>query len=414
MKKLLLITDNYPFGTAEIAFLHEEVKGIFKSQKYELTIVSHDKEGVQYVELPLGIKVVRVKRVNLVSGIIHMLGDRNFYEELLVIIKKSPSLKILLGRVWLIIKNYGYSHAGSREIYRQLGRKFVPDIIYSFWGSINAYENILLTRKYKQAKTITRFHGYDLYVERNKCLWQPFRIVFQKKMNRFIFISKTGNAYYQQRWKGMSASEQFRVSYLGTSKMNNHYVLNPEKLKNNVIVSCSMVIGLKRVHLIIDALSLIENEEIEWHHLGTGPLLKETQKYANKKLKQKSNIKYVFEGFVENKEILNLYEHLQSQLFISTSQTEGIPVSMMEALSVGVPILATDVGGVHEVVENGITGRLLSADPSAEEIADAIIQYINLPISKKKMLSKNAFDVWQEKFNIEKNTDDFLKILEEL
>lgn len=414
MRKLLLITNNYPFGTGEIAFLHEEVNEIIKSQKYELTIVSHNKEGEQYVELPSEINIVRVRKVNIFSGIIRMLGDHNFYEELLVIFKKSYSIKQLLGRIWLIIKNYGYSHAGSEAIYRQLGRNFEPDIIYSYWGTINAYENILLARKYTRAKSITRFHGYDLYEERNKCLWQPFRMAFQERMNYFVFISKMGKDYYQQRWKGKIASNQFRINYLGTSKKDNQYILNPENSRKNVIVSCSSVIGLKRVHLIIDALSLIENEMIEWHHLGDGPLLKEMQDYAYEKLKQKLNIKYVFEGYVENKEILNLYECLQPQLFISTSQTEGIPVSMMEALSVGVPILATNVGGVHELVENGSTGRLLSANPAAEEIAGAIIQHINLSVSKKKMLSENAFDIWNAKFNIEKNTGDFLKLLEEL
>ena len=58
-------------------------------------------------------------------------------------------------------------------------------------------------------------------------------------------------------------------------------------------------------------------------------------------------------------------------MFINVSSTEGIPVSIMEAMSFGIPVIATAVGGTPEIVNNE-NGYLLSKDPSAKELAEVI------------------------------------------
>jgi glycosyltransferase involved in cell wall biosynthesis len=65
-------------------------------------------------------------------------------------------------------------------------------------------------------------------------------------------------------------------------------------------------------------------------------------------------------------------------LFALTSLNEGTPVSMIEAMAAGVPVVATDVGGVPDVVEHGITGQLVPPrDPQA--LSDAILQAARQP-----------------------------------
>ena len=62
-----------------------------------------------------------------------------------------------------------------------------------------------------------------------------------------------------------------------------------------------------------------------------------------------------------------------ADIFVLSSAHEGLPVSIMEAMSVGLPVVATAVGGVPEAVEDGITGRLVPpGDP--QRLADAIVQ----------------------------------------
>jgi colanic acid/amylovoran biosynthesis glycosyltransferase len=60
---------------------------------------------------------------------------------------------------------------------------------------------------------------------------------------------------------------------------------------------------------------------------------------------------------VDHAQVIDYYTTNHIALFLSLSSREGLPVSLMEAISCGIPLLATTVGGVSEVV-NENTGRL--------------------------------------------------------
>ena len=102
--------------------------------------------------------------------------------------------------------------------------------------------------------------------------------------------------------------------------------------------------------------------EIEWLHFGDGILrneLEETRLYKTGICQ--TGITYRFMGHYPNEELLKFYTANKVDLFINTSSTEGMPVSIMEAQSFGIPVIATDTGGVKEVVTEG-TGSLLPVD----------------------------------------------------
>ena len=61
-------------------------------------------------------------------------------------------------------------------------------------------------------------------------------------------------------------------------------------------------------------------------------------------------------GNVDNAALLEDYITENYYLFVNVSSSEGIPVSIMEASSVGIPCLATDVGGTGEIISDGVNG----------------------------------------------------------
>jgi glycosyltransferase involved in cell wall biosynthesis len=66
-------------------------------------------------------------------------------------------------------------------------------------------------------------------------------------------------------------------------------------------------------------------------------------------------------------------------LFVLSSKQEGLPVALMEALAVGLPVVATAVGGIPEAVTDGVQGRLV--DPGRPgELADAMAQLVSDPV----------------------------------
>ncbi len=81
------------------------------------------------------------------------------------------------------------------------------------------------------------------------------------------------------------------------------------------------------------------------------------------------------------------------------SQWEGLPMAIVEAMSVGVPVVATDVGGVREVVENGNTGLLIPRDAGA--LADALRALWKDP-ARRRAMGESARARFLERFTLDR------------
>ncbi|MCB0101170.1 MAG: glycosyltransferase, partial [Anaerolineales bacterium] len=99
-------------------------------------------------------------------------------------------------------------------------------------------------------------------------------------------------------------------------------------------------------------------------------------------------------------------------VFVNVSSTEGTPVSIMEAISCGIPVTATAVGGNVEIVQER-NGFLLAENPTPDEIADALLSVMDareLWLEKRK----GSREVWQERYNETKNFEAFAHRLVEI
>ncbi|PZC52367.1 hypothetical protein LH53_05140 [Mesotoga sp. TolDC] len=95
-------------------------------------------------------------------------------------------------------------------------------------------------------------------------------------------------------------------------------------------------------------------------------------------------------------------------LFINTSSTEGLPVSIMEAMSFGIPIMATDVGGTSELVTDE-TGVLIPGNCSPEDVSEALNS-----ISKRSRSTdfrNQVRNAWKSKVNPQENFTHFAEQL---
>ena len=178
------------------------------------------------------------------------------------------------------------------------------------------------------------------------------------------------------------------------------------------IVSCSSVVKVKRIHLIIETLNKWNGDiPIKWTHIGGGPLLDEMKEKANSLLSNKSNVSFEFLGAFTNDEVQKYYTEHDIDLFLNVSFIEGLPVSIMESISYGIPVIATNVGGTSEIV-NTKTGFLLNRDFKANELLDLINEYITMSISEKKELREECLSVWKNDFNAETNSNRIYDVIQ--
>jgi glycosyltransferase involved in cell wall biosynthesis len=80
-----------------------------------------------------------------------------------------------------------------------------------------------------------------------------------------------------------------------------------------------------------------------------------------------------FAGRIDNEQIAELYR--SASLFLNSSRVDNMPISLLEAMASGLPIVSTDVGGIPFLVEDGTTALLVRpGDPSA--MADAVLRLL--------------------------------------
>jgi glycosyltransferase involved in cell wall biosynthesis len=148
------------------------------------------------------------------------------------------------------------------------------------------------------------------------------------------------------------------------------------------------------------AAHLRPEQKFEWVHFGDGSAKKSLIKKMNEKLLV--NVQAQFFGHVANLQVMQHYREHPVDVFVNVSKTEGgAPVSIQEAISCGIPVIATSVGGNPEIV-SGENGILLSSSPTPDEIAAALLKLHDDPKLAAR-LRAGSRRVWQTRYNAEVN-----------
>ena len=126
--------------------------------------------------------------------------------------------------------------------------------------------------------------------------------------------------------------------------------------------------------------------------------------------KQLQNLTYMILDYpkISNLKLLHVSEPLDC--FLKMSSSEGVPIAMMEASSLGIPLLGRLVGGVPEIVFHVYNRYLLHSNPSLVEISLSIA---NVPVENKNNVSYRdaSRKVWSENFDSNNNYRNFVALL---
>ena len=133
---------------------------------------------------------------------------------------------------------------------------------------------------------------------------------------------------------------------------------------------------------------------------GEGPLLDELQKLAHE-LKIERSVS--FTGFISQDQLRDTY--YRSHIFLHPSQTgrdgnrEGIPNSMLEAMACGLPVFATQHGGIPEAIENGVSGVLVP-ERDHEALARALLNAAEDPVFLSQ-IARTGTEVVRKNFDLQ-------------
>lgn len=405
-KTLCIFTIHFPYGNGE-SFLYNEVNILGDKFQtiyiFPLDCLNHQ---LNY-SLPPNVEVLNFdvfqpynrtkiffKNIRLISSIYitELIGSKTKFNYLIHFFKT--------------LNNLTHKISAADNFNTTLKKLKISHIIaYTYWFNQWTFILSILNVKYQKLNLYTRIHGMDVYEDQHTepDFFFQFRAFQLKQIKKIFSISSNGKSHLLNA--NNLSNKKVTVLPLGTL---NYGLGKEENLKFYRIVSCSALQKYKRVDLIIDILKNIKLN-IEWVHFGDGELREEILQNANL---LPHNVVFRWMGNKKNTDVLDYYKNNKVDLFINVSESEGIPVSIMEAISFGIPIIATDVGGVSEIVNND-TGYLINKNFEIDSVAQIIETYSVASVEYKIKLKASARKYWQENYHALTNYTDLSKELKQ-
>lgn len=399
---LIMLTKQYPYGTDE-AFIENEIE-ILASHFEKVIIFACEvpRKETRVRELPRNVVAYAIeaksKRIHALCGLRHLVFP-------------SAEMRDELNRCDTVLKKLflGYFEKKSQYVLKRikkiLGCPTEEYVLYSYWLFMTARVGTMLAKSYKPAYMISRAHGYDVYSYSNRLDYLPYREYFLREYDGVFPCSNHGTEYLRKCVP--ESADRIQTAYLGTRDSG---VIPESQSDSFTIVSCSRVSLEKRIWKIPDALKLVDDSgvSLEWIHIGGGEDLPKLQRYSEKTLGKNTRIKTRFYGQVSNETVMSIYKECVPDLFLNVSSREGLPVSIMEAMSLSVPVVATAVGGTSEIVKDNISGKLIPRDFSNADLMGVIQKFVDM----KKQGVSDAYrracrDTWKESFYAEDNYRSF-------
>ena len=406
---LIVVCSNFPFGYGE-PFLDVELE--YLTKRFDrITICRTDESGkVESFKTPPEVNLVSVfSGVSFLEKLVsvwRLLFDAEIRDEMRVIRSHYHS-NVTLGKLKTMISSKARAQKIKKGLELLMNQTQDHETyLYSYWTDDAALAISTIRLENSNVVAFSRIHGWDLYFERSTYHYLPFRKTIFNGLDAVFAISENGKNYLLSHFDTIISKGRIFQSRLGIRTVN-QLEEHSRTFRRFRLVSCSNLIAIKRVQLIVHALSEIEDLEIEWVHFGSGVEELTIKDLAGKLLGPKENIDFHFPGRMANWQVLKYYSEHMVDLFISLSQYDGIPVSIMEAMSFGIPAIATNVGGVSEIVINGRTGFLLDQEIDPKHVAFVIENVAKMKADEYESMRNEARKMWGTFYSADINYPDF-------
>lgn len=402
MKHLYLFTEKFPYKGGE-PFLETEIHYLCKEFE-KVIIFPLTGHGTEKLSMPSNVEVIdfETNRPVYLKKLILKHGWIIIKWFVLEFIKSPHRLKYISQFSWNFKRLVGLLNNAielKTELTKAKRAKTDQDVYYSYWFNDWASMLVLANQLGLSGNLGCRTHGFDFDEQQQGRGYHPFRYVEVPQFSKVWQVSEYGQRYIQKRF---ADTKNCSVSKLGVLDKGENPIYSSNRYQ---IVSCSNFVPLKRVHLIVEILRHLKIP-FYWTHFGTGGGMEQVQVKAEKELNTDS---YSFKGYVPNQELMDWYKTNAVDLFINVSELEGLPVSLMEAISFGIPVVGCNICGVPEIVSKE-TGLMLELDFNPSQAAIQIQDFLGSK-ARNADFRKGVKQFWAANFDADKNYIDFVNSL---
>ena len=350
VQKVLVIGSVYPrfHEDAEVPWLRTSIAHL-KKAGLDIQVLAPAYKGLKSHEID-GVKVNRFR-----------YAPANW--EFLTHEEGAPSK--MANKPWLQLLAIPYIISGFFKCIK-ICRKFKPDVIHAHWPFPHAYIALGAAKLFK-IPLVLNFHGAELLLIRKKKWVKPL-LKFAISQAQAVFANSSFTASKIKALRDV----QIEWSPYGTTLEKGMGSTEPHAVNSKFkILFVGRHIERKGICYLIDAAKYLPRDQFEIRIVGVGDLTEQLHVIANEvKQSNPNSAEVIFTGKLSPEALANEYKTANvftlPAIVDSKGDTEGLGVVLIEAMELGLPIVASNVGGIPDVVIDGETGILVpEKDPEA-------------------------------------------------
>lgn len=322
----------------------------------------------------------------------------------------SPSKNNLANHVRLFpetgkskLKNIEYSWKLNKT-FENLIKQYALDVVHIHGGP----GGLFLFKKLSVPVVYTTHHTY----------WQQYRYIGTQRWKYLLYVlEKQSYALADQIICVSTDTKKILSKYYNVKQQILRYIPNgigqekaiaslPSLKKTKNILYVGRIDKRKGVDFLIEAMILVKeiDSDIVLHIVGTG---KDKEKYEI--FAKKHELPIIFYDHIPDDELSNLYKKMSVQ--IVPSIFEGFGISILEGIKQGVPIIATNVDGIRNIIKHNYSGMLVNYNDHYG-LADTIVYLVGNTQLQKKLIANANREL--PKYNWQKNYFQTLQIYESI
>ena len=250
-------------------------------------------------------------------------------------------------------------------------RKWRPDIIHAHWPFPHAYIALGAAKLFK-IPLVLNFHGAELLLIRKKKWVKPL-LKFAIGQAQAVFANSSFTAGKIKAIRNVDVEWSPYGTTLDVGGGHPRNAPEPHAINGKFkILFVGRHIERKGICYLIEAAKYLPRDQFEIRIVGVGDLTEELKKQAASMPPESAEI--IFTGKLSPEELANEYKTANvftlPAIVDSKGDTEGLGVVLIEAMELGLPVVASNVGGIPDVVVDGVSG-ILVPEKSPEALASA-------------------------------------------
>ena len=296
----------------------------------------------------------------------------------------------MANKPWLQLLAIPYIISGFFKCIK-ICRKFRPDIIHAHWPFPHAYIALGAAKLFK-IPLVLNFHGAELLLIRKKKWVKPL-LKFAIGQAQAVFANSSFTAGKIKALRNVDVEWSPYGTTLETRderRETREYTAEPHAINGKFkILFVGRHIERKGIRYLIEAAKYLPRDQFEIRIVGVGDLTDELKKLASESATPNS-AEIIFTGKLSPEALANEYKTANvftlPAIVDSKGDTEGLGVVLIEAMELGLPIVASNVGGIPDVVIDGETG-ILVPEKDPEALASAYKRLAAEPELVKQLLA---------------------------